>query len=409
MNGKQIGAVAGFVLSVLACTQVAAQGSFTLYDTHTGDPVVFTNLVGTVSSNGVLVVFEGELESLVSVPKAYNLTSDRYLASLQLLTQIRLFDELPQSNEVGTVQGAVAALRDGVGSSNGTYYVWAVTNVGLTGWTPLLSTNETPSTFPVADGETNYVTFVFSYPTNGSPVTYQVYLGNSGDMVMTPSSPVTSPTGETNGINSVSLLGQGGLMEIGTASGSPSPLSTAVDFSVYATTNGVRIEISTVNEEGAGTITVYALINGVWTPIGTVEADGSNRYYLYTTGLQVGQSYWFKVVDEANHTHTSTSAIEVKTIKMEAVAMTLDAMRVTFNTEYGRKYQVKVGGSLSKPVSEWATESVSVYNPVSDTWSPYSSEPFMAGPGLQTVIQIPIHMSQTNAKAFFKVILVQDK
>ncbi len=191
MNRKQIGALAGFVLTVLACTQASAQGSFSLYDTNSGNPVVFTNLVGTVTTNGLLIVFEGELESLVSVPKAYNLTSDRYLASIQLLTQIRLFDELPESNEVETVQGAVAALRDGVGSSNGTYYVWAVTNVGVSGWTPLLSTNEPPTTFPVTDGETNYVTFVFSYPTNGNPVTYQVYLGGPSDTTMIPSASVT--------------------------------------------------------------------------------------------------------------------------------------------------------------------------------------------------------------------------
>lgn len=395
-----------FMTAGFVCSQVLAQSSYTFYDSNTAAPHVFTNTVGTASTNGTLVVFEGELESLISVPKAYNLTSDRYLASVQLLTQIRLFDELPTSNEVGSVQGAVAALRNSVGSSNGTYYVWAVTNGGLTGWTQLQTTNAPPTAFAVNDGETNYVTFVFSYPPNVPSVRYQVYIGNETDSVMVPSLQVTSPTTETNGINSVSMLGVGGVMEVGTASGSPSPLSTAVDFSVYATTNGVRIEINTVNEEGEGLITVYALINGVWTPVGTIQAKGygSNKYYLYATGLEVGKSYWFKIVDEANHTHTSTAAIEIKEIKMEAVAMMLDALRVTFNTESGRKYLVKVSTDMAAPLDQWTTEYVRVYNAVSGEWSEYANTPFMAGPGLQTVIEVPL----SKQKAFFKIILVDE-
>lgn len=395
-----------FVAAGFVCSQVLAQSSYTFYDSNTAVPHVFTNIVGTASTNGTLVVFEGELESLISVPKAYNLTSDRYLASVQLLSQIRLFDELPASNEVGSVQGAVAALRNGVGSSNGTYYVWAVTNGGLLGWTQLQTTNTPPTTFAVNDGETNYVTFVFSYPPNVPSVKYQVYIGNETDTVMQPSLQVSSPTSETNGINSVSLLGVGGVMEVGTASGSPTPLSTAVDFSVYATTNGVRIEINTVNEEGEGLITVYALINGVWTPVGTIQAKGygSNKYYLYATGLEVGKSYWFKIVDEANHTHTSASAIEIKEIKMEAVALMLDALRVTFNTESGRSYLVKVSTDMAAPLDQWTTEYVRVYNGVTGGWSAYSNTPFMAGPGLQTVIEVPL----SKEKAFFKIVLVDE-
>ena len=406
MKLKRLYILAGLAAILFFSSEAAAQSTFTLTNSVSGDPVVFTNSVGTVSTNGTLIVFEGTLESQISVPKA--LSSDNsLLASVQLLTQVRLFDDLPAAEDVGSVQGAVAALRDGVGSSTGTYYVWAVTNTGLgaTGWTQLLTTNQPPGTFSVTDGETNYVTFVFSYPPAIASVMYQVFIGNATSPLLTPSAQVASPTVvETNGINSVSMLGMGGVMEVGSVSGATGPLSSSVDFSVYATPGGVRIEINTVDEEKEGVITVYALINGAWAPVGTVQAKGygSNTYYLNASGLEAGQSYWFKVVDEAGHTHTSTSAIEVKEIKMAAVSMLLDAMCVTFNTEYGRKYQVKVSEDLSLPIDQWSTEQVSVYNPAAGTWSAYSGAAFMAGPGKQTSVKIP----KSQNRAFFKVIMV---
>jgi hypothetical protein len=152
-------------------------------------------------------------------------------------------------------------------------------------------------------------------------------------------------------------------------------------------------------------ITVYALINGVWTPVGSVQAigSGSNRYFVNATGLPVGQSYWFKIVDEANHTHTSATPVEVRSIRMEAVALTLETMRVTFNSEFGRTYQVKVSESLSLPVDQWKAEYVSVLDPETGTWSGYSNEGFQAPPGEQTAIQIP---KGGKNKAFFKIMLV---
>lgn len=395
---------------VLLGRQAMAQGTFTLTNNVSGQPVVFTNLVGTLSTNGTLIVFEGQVDSAISVPKDLNTTSGSYLSSLQLLTQVRLFDELPASNEVGSVQGAIAALRNSVGSSIGTYYVWAVTNGGLVGWTTLQTTNVPSTTFSVTDGATNYVTFLFSYPASGGAITYQVYVADESDTNNTPSLAVTSPTAEANGINAVSLLGIGVLSAVGSKSGDTVPLSAAVDLSVYASTDGIRIEIFTTNESGNGAITVYALINGVWTVVGVIPADkvkgyGSNRYVLYATGLGIGQSYVFKIVDEANHTHVSSMPIEVKTIKMEAVSLTLENIRVSFNTEYGRKYQVKVSGDLALPLSQWSVEEVSVYDAATDSWSGYTADPFMAGPGVQTVIQIP----KSQNKAFFKVIMVDEE
>jgi hypothetical protein len=396
------------VVAGLICSRSVALDTYTLADTGTAGDRVFTNTVGTSSSDGTLIVFEGELESFIDVPKSFNLTSGLYLASLQLLAQIRLFDELPVSNEVGTVQGAVAAIRDGVGLTTGTYYAWGLSN-GAPTWVQLMTTNTPPAAIAVNDGETNYVTFVFSYPEISGPVSYKVYIGDSEDQVMESSEWVDSPTTVVDGISSVSLVGVGGIEEVGSASGSTGPLSTSVDFSVYATTNGVRVEVYTVNENGSGAISVYAQINGEWTLIGTIPAEkvvgsGSNKYTLYVTGLEVGQSYMFKIVDEANHTHTSTTAIEVKSIKMDAVTMTLDTMRVTFNTEYGQKYLVKVSEDLAAPIGLWSTEFVSRYDAATGNWSVYTNVPFMAGPGLQTVIQIPM----SKNKAFFKVILVDE-
>ncbi len=399
--------LAGICLTVsLLAASAVAQDTFTLYDGNTDLPVVFTNSAGTASTNGTLIVFEGELQAAFSVTNAYNATSDAYLASLQMLTQIRLFDTLPTASEVGDVQGAVAALRDSPEATTGTYYVWGVSNSVLT-WMRLWTTNTPATTFAVNENETNYVTFVFSYPTNSDPVTYQVFIGDLGDVVMEPSLPVTSATAETNGINSVSLLGVGALSAVASSSGSTSPLSTAVDFSVYAVTNGIRMDIYTTGESGKNAITVYALINGEWTVVGTIPKEevvgyGNNHYTIMASGLTVGESYWFKIEDEANHTHSSPTAIQVRSIQMEAVRLDLETLQVTFNTEYGRQYRVMVSESLSAPLAQWTAASVRRY--VNGAWTSCTNTPFMAGPEAQTVIQIPLDKN----KAFFKVILIDE-
>lgn len=155
------------VVGLMAVSPVAfAQGTYPLTDQgETPVTRTFTNSVGTASAtNGTMIVFEGQLDSSLGIEKEYNAFCDTYLASVQLLIQIKLFDELPLSNELVNVQGAVAALRDSAGSSNGTYYAWGSTNGLAMTWLQLKTTNNLP--FTVVDGGTNYVTFVFSYPTN---------------------------------------------------------------------------------------------------------------------------------------------------------------------------------------------------------------------------------------------------
>ena len=117
-----------FVVSMVLCCSIArAQGTYVLTNETTSAEVIFTNSLGTATNEGTMIVFEGQLESNFEVDYARDTNSNYDLASLRLLTQIKLFDELPASNEVGTAQGAVAALRDATPpeSTTGTLYAWA--------------------------------------------------------------------------------------------------------------------------------------------------------------------------------------------------------------------------------------------------------------------------------------------
>lgn len=391
------------VLSLGLCVGVLAQDTFPLTDIGTGETRVFTNAMGVASTNGTMIVFEGQLDSTFSVTSAYNEVSGLYLASVRLLTQIKLFDELPVSNEVGDVQGAIAALRDAPEASTGLYFAWGVSNAVLT-WVPLMSTNGTQ--FAVNDGETNYVTFVFNYPTDASPVTYQVFIGDIDATEMEPSETITSSTSETNGITSLSLLGVGGVQEVGSASGSPSPLSTAISLSVYYASNNVCADIYTVGERGTMPIKLYAWIDGAWVLVGTVEnvyGDGDHKYHIVLTGLTPGQSYQFRVIDEVGHEFTLSQSYEVKTISIgEAVVGTvagleMQMLMVTFNTEPGRTYQVKISQDLAAPAGEWTVEDVYL-----DSLGEFVSE--FTATGSQTQVRIPIN----TYKAFFRIYMLEN-
>jgi hypothetical protein len=398
-----------YVVCVLAlglCLGVKAQDAFNLTDIGTGDIRVFTNSMGTASTNGTMVVFEGQLDSTFNVTSAFNEVSGLYLASLRLLTQIELFDELPTSNEVGDVQGAIAALRVAPASSDGIYFAWGISNAVAT-WVPLMNTNGTQ--FAVRDGETNYVTFVFSYPTDASPVTYQVFIGDVLDAEMTPSETLTSPTAETNGITSLSMLGVGGVQEVGSASGSPAPLSASVSLSVYYASNSVCADIYTVSERGTMPIKVYAWINGAWVLVGTVDnvfGEGDHKYHIILTGLTPGQSYQFRVIDEVGREYTLSQPYEVKAITVGDAAiesvvvaeMEMQMLTVTFNTEAGRRYQVKISENLAAPVGQWTVEDVYL-----DSVGGFVTE-FTAGVGTQTQIRIPVNKN----KAFFRIYMLED-
>lgn len=408
MRFSLAGSVLG-ALALLLCHQVSAETYVLTNTVNSSQSVTFTNTTGAAySTNGTMVVFEGQLDADWSVPKSLDPTSGKYLASVQLLTQIKLYDELPASNDVGSVQGAVVALRDSAGSSNGTYYVWGVTNGNVLAWMPLLSTNGTA--FTVVEGATNYITFVFSYPATADPVQYKVFIGAGDTGIMNPSVWITSPTTETSGITSVSLVGSGTLEQVAATSGSAVSLSSSISFDVYYASNTVFGVITTQSEQGTNPITVYAYINGQWVAVGsfTPQGEGSHTYCFPLTGLVPGQSYKFKVVDEEGHEFYSTDSQLVRTITIgdSYVSMAADLqmrmMNVTFNTEKGKWYQVRVSSDLSASADQWTVENVRHYKTSTGSFGSLTNE-FSAGDGDQSVIQIPVNKD----KAFFKIFQLQ--
>lgn len=399
---KELIQVATCGLALFYCALAQAQEVFTLTSSKTLEQVRFTNSLGTAvqeTMNG-MIVFEGELTATWVVPVATNPATGLALASVQLLTQVKLFDELPAANEVGNVQGAVAALRDPLpATTTGKYYAWGSTNAVPVGWVPLLQTNGTQ--FAVSEGATNYLTFVFNYPTNTGNVTYQIYVADVQAGVAEGSKAVTSSTNATAGISGVSLLGVGGLSEASSASGPIGPLSTRVGFGIHDTASGLFMVIDTAGESGSGPIKVYAWVNGAWQLVGEVMADGSTHYEFYAlpgSGLVAGQAYVFKIVDEAGNTHTYDAGLTITGTKMESVVFELNTMIVTFNTEMNHDYVVKVADSPGAPKAQWTAQYVS--QNVNGTWAAYSDVPFTAG-GTATSVKIPVSTDQK--KAFFKV------
>ena len=381
-----------FVVGMVLCCSIArAQGTYVLTNETTSAEVIFTDSLGTATNEGTMIVFEGQLESDFKVAHTTDTNSTYNLASLRLLTQIKLFDELPASNEVGTAQGAVAALRSAPESTTGTLYAWGSTNTAtpVMEWVPLLQ-KEGGNTFSLTDGSTNYITFVFNYTHNR----YQVFVGPQPNTQIPSAAVASLNMGGKNGIDGVSLIGVGGLERVASASGSITPLSSSIGFSVYATANGILFILDPVNEQGAGWFTVYAKINGEWVEVGKIQSDGSGHYEFlaYPGLLQVGQSYAFRVIDEIGDPHNLDS-VAIKTIKMESVVMEPDVMVVTFNTEAGKSYQVISAESLTS--SEW-TATV-IHYPTDGGWG-YGSGAFTAA-GTTTTVKIP----RNTQKAFFKI------
>lgn len=404
MNHRYFG-LACSCLTAFLCVMAHGQSSFILTNTiYTAETYTFTNSVGTATNSNGMVVFEGELKSGLTVAKALSIDTGFNLASLQLLAQVKLFDEPLSSSEIGTVQGAVMALKDAPAATTGKYYAWGSSDGITMGWVPLLWTND--QQFAVNDGDSNFITFVFHYPSSGN-VTYQVFIGDESASVMEPSKPVMSLTPLSGGITGVSLLGVGGLTQVATAGGPPGPLSTAVGFSVYSTASGFLMSIDTVSENGSAPIIVNALINGDWVEVGRVTdviGSGDNHYEIYAkadSGLVVGQSYRFKIRDEATHEYSFPAAIVVKAVKMEAVSFEADSFTVSFNSEPNGSYRVIVASSPSAPAADWAAEPV--FYPTAKGFSATASDqPFTT---MGTLTQVKI--MKNRAKAFFKVIKVQ--
>ncbi len=179
------------------------------------------------------------------------------------------------------------------------------------------------------------------------------------------------------------------------------PLSAAIDLRVYGTSGGVVAELWTIDEAGPGDIVVYAWLGNGWVEVGRAraEGEGSNRYSVNLTGLTVGGSYFFKIVDEAGHVHFTPEALTVSTIRIDTVRLNMETLAMSFNTEYGRRYVVKVSTNLV----DWAAECVSY--PTASGPSAYVNTPFTAGPGQQTQVLVPVN---GRGQAFFKIERVND-
>ena len=388
---------------ILGCVQANAQTTYILTNQNYGGTITFTNTLGSSELVGTMIVFEGQLEATIPVGTNLNATTGFHVAALRLLAQIKLFDELPASNDVGNVQGAVAALRTAPESSTGEYYVWGTTNTAapVMEWVPLYQ-KDTTTRYTVADGATNYITFVFNYTdlTNSPPgeVSYQVFIGTT-PTTQVASEAVDSLTAATAGINGVSMLGTGGLESFATARGAIGPLSASISFSAYATSAGILLSVDTVAEQGPGTLSVFALINGKKTLINSVavKGSGSNHYELYDIHGLLAQNtpYTFIVEDEMGHEYTR-NGVEIKMIKMESVVMTPQEMTVTFNAEAGRSYQVFVAESPN--AATWTAENVR-YEIEGGFIEEASSEAFTANSNRVTV-KIPI----SRTKGFFKIV-----
>jgi len=381
------------IVAVLCCSVVRAQGAYALTNEITSAEVIFTNSLGTAALDGTMIVFEGRLDSDMMVAAAQGSNSCD-LASVRLLAQIKLFDELPSASEVGAAQGAVAALRSAPDSATGTFYVWGTTNTVAPAmeWLPLYQSDGT-TPFTVTDGSTNYITFAFNYTDDK----YQVFIGPEPNSQVASTAVDSLVMVDKSGIGGVSLMGVGGLERVASAAGVVGPLSSVIGFSVYATADGILFILDPVDEQGSGTFIVKAYINGAWVKVGSVESKGSGHYEFLADSpcpLQVGQSYAFQVIDELSNPHNLDS-VAIKTIKMESVVMEPDVMVVTFNTEAGRSYQVISAESLT--ASEWTP--TFIYIPVAEGVDPiYTSEPFKAN-GTTTTVRIP----RNTEKAFFKI------
>lgn len=391
MGFKHAVSVACGVSLVFGCLSVCAADTYPLVDSNTSAGWTFTNSLGTASTtNGTMVVFEGQLDASMNITSAWSNVAGAYLATVQLLVEVKLFDELPSSNEVADVQGAVAALKNGAGKP-GLYFAWGVSNSVAT-WVPLMNTNGTQ--FSVYEGATNYVTFVFNY--SAAPVSYQVFIGNYGDEWMRPSEPITSVSSKTDGIDSVSLLGAGVLQSVGSASGAPADLSSKLSMRVYFASNSVCADVYTVNEKGTSPIKIYAWINGDWVLVGTIDdvkGEFSNTYHVILSGLTPGQTYKFKVYDEVGHEYVESLVVESIAIGSAVVDLAMQTLNVTFSSVPDATYEVRVSGELGG--TSWTAEEVSV-NQGGSWGSPTNT---FKAEATQTQIRIP----KNRDRAFFRI------
>lgn len=393
---------------VLISGAVNVMGQTTVNIPDTYDPGIsnaFDVADGTlVSTNGVLVVFEGELSLDTNITADVDSNNGKVLASTQLYVQMKLFDTLPSVESFTNSQAAALAVFDSGSTNNGTLY--GLTTVGgVSSWVQLTN-NVTSSPMAVTAGATNLVTVIIRYPDGGSYTDheYTVSLSTPADPDQITSQVLTSAVTTESGITGLSVEGEGAMASTSSTAGDPAPLSSRVDFSVYFNNGKFVVDIYTVDENGSGQLEVYAWIDGQWKLIGTADAVGSgnNHYRLNVSDLTVGESYRFKVVDEEGRVHLSDGEIEVKSIVMQAVQLGLDTFIIQFNSEEGKSYKLLISSDVSTPLDQWTVESVQVNGP--EGWSGFMDEFQGTANSAQTQIRVPKNLD----KAFFKVVLIQD-
>ncbi|MDD3545909.1 MAG: hypothetical protein PHG96_11220 [Kiritimatiellae bacterium] len=391
---------AAFFLAVL---HSQAENTFVVTNKIGNTECTFTNTAGTASVEEGMIVFEGELVADMAVSAA--LTGGKWLASVQVVVQIKLFEELPGSEDVGAgVQGAVMALNDDPGDpgvTTGTFYAY-----GAGGWVQLTNSySHLPYT--TYENKTNIVTMIFDY-TAAPAITYYVDIGNP-EPANQVSQEITSPVTDESGINSISLSGSGALEVDGLSAtgGSTAPLSLGMSLSVYYAGTGVWARVSTVSEEGHDPIRIYADINGdgkfdeneMVGIIYNTHGDGFDHVYTVPLGgLVPGESYFFSILDDEGHTFVMSEPVLVKVIQVGETAvetvMEMKMLSVLFNSEPGRRYQVKISESLDSAAS-WTVADVYIDGGFTNEF---------AAAGEQTQIRIPIN----KTKAFFRIFMLED-
>jgi choice-of-anchor A domain-containing protein len=183
------------------------------------------------------------------------------------------------------------------------------------------------------------------------------------------------------------------------------PLSIGISLSVYADAEGVTIEIETVDENGGDDIEIYAWINDEWVEVGRVPSSevyggGCRQYTVRANGLTVGESYIFRVLDEAGHEHLMMQAVAVRRgIRTTSIRMEMQTAKMRLATEEGCSYVVKTSSDLVN----WTIEYVK-HPRAGGKWSKnFSNKPFPASPGTYTEVIVPVN---GRDRAFFKAVKV---
>ena len=403
MNKKSV-----FVFATLFCavSYVSAQTVIQIPDSQnlsTSNNVTVAD-GSVISTNGSLIVFEGELIYTETVTAEAD-NDGRLLAATQLTVQMDLFESLPDTSLLSTAQAGVIGLLNESSLTEGTLYALTVNSSSELEWVQLLDASNQP--IPVVEDTSYNITVILRYP-SGTYMdhTYNVTIvpsDSSSSIIYSQS--VDSASKVAGSFSSVTLAGKGSVAALTTETGDMAPLSSQIDFAVYYNRGEFIVDIYTANENGSGEIDVYALIDNDWVWIGSVTASGTgdNHYQLTVSGLEVGESYRFKVIDEEENEHISANEIEVKSIVMQAVQFDLETIIIQLNSEPGAWYQVLTAADVNTPLENWSVEPVQVN--VDGEWSDFMSE-FQ---GLRDVNQTQIRVPKNKNKAFFKVILDRDR